>query len=172
MGRLGLTGGLSGALYGALKDPDEEEEETRLGNAAKWGLGGAVVGGGLGYGADKLFGDDARAAAKELQLTQENPIEDVWIDSIDPADGRNVSSRYLIDHRTGEKFKLDSPEAQSLMKEFPDTTRIGDRNFLHPPGHQSGQEPPEPIDAYPDIEEKETSEDTGGFLNLLMDSYM
>ena len=54
---LGLTGGL---LYGALKDPDEEEEESRLGNAFKWGLGGTLLGGGVGAGLGALLGSKSK----------------------------------------------------------------------------------------------------------------
>ena len=41
---------LLGALYGGIKKPDEEKDESRLGNAAKYGLGGAALGGVSGAG--------------------------------------------------------------------------------------------------------------------------
>ena len=67
-------GTLLGALYGGLKKPDEEDDESRWGNAAKYGLGGAALGGVSGAG---LAGIDRLASAlwgaqrdRELKASQ------------------------------------------------------------------------------------------------------
>ena len=69
----GALGCAAGMLAGALKDPDEEKDESRLGNAAKWGLGGIGLGGlagaGLGgyMGYNSTIGEIAGDKFKELQ---------------------------------------------------------------------------------------------------------
>jgi hypothetical protein len=71
------TGGAAGALVGALQDPDEEEDESRLGNAAKWGLGGAAVGGVLGGGAGAQ--DGIMGGISQLEEGQKNmPRQVAW----------------------------------------------------------------------------------------------
>jgi hypothetical protein len=78
----GALGGTAGLLYGALKKPDEEEDESRMGNALKLGLGGvglgtmagAGIGGYMGYNSDvaEVAGDqfkelmDQRRTRKDM----------------------------------------------------------------------------------------------------------
>jgi hypothetical protein len=79
----GGVGGIAGALYGGLKEPDEDED--RLGNAAKWGLGGAALGGVGGAG---LAGIDALGGKLDAQNHWDNQKEsEKWRRDMDTHDG-------------------------------------------------------------------------------------